>query len=296
MTTTKKPAQPLSTAVTTHANRASLVRKFAAKFGLDDDKMMTTLKATAFRQPKGKDGAPPAEVTNEQMAALLVVADQYDLNPFTKEIYAFPDKGGGIVPILSVDGWVRIINERPELQSITFDYAPEDTAPDEQWIGCNITRRDRTEPLYVREYFKECYRDTPAWNSHPRRMLRHKSLIQAARIAFGFAGVYDPDEAQRIAEATAIDGSAQDITHKAGTAAPRSIAAPAPEGGRGQPAPSALKITPPLVEVLQKRLEQYSVAEARLLTHFGIAELADLPFDQADAAYDWIATADAPAA
>jgi hypothetical protein len=33
-------------------------------------------------------------------------------------------------------------------------------------------------------------------------MLRHKAMIQAARIAFGFAGIYDEDEAQRIASVT----------------------------------------------------------------------------------------------
>jgi len=51
------------------------------------------------------------EVTNEQMLALLVVADQYRLNPFLNELYAFPDKKGGITPIVGVDGWSRIIND-----------------------------------------------------------------------------------------------------------------------------------------------------------------------------------------
>jgi hypothetical protein len=36
-----------------------------------------------------------------------------------------------------------------------------------------------------------------AW---PKRMHRHKSLIQGARVAFGFAGIYDEDEAHRIIE------------------------------------------------------------------------------------------------
>jgi hypothetical protein len=30
-------------------------------------------------------------------------------------------------------------------------------------------------------------------------MLRHKALVQCARLAFGLVGVYDPDEAERIA-------------------------------------------------------------------------------------------------
>jgi hypothetical protein len=33
------------------------------------------------------------------------------------------------------------------------------------------------------------------------RMLRHKALIQAARLAFGFSGIYDQDEAERIVSA-----------------------------------------------------------------------------------------------
>jgi hypothetical protein len=35
-------------------------------------------------------------------------------------------------------------------------------------------------------------------------MLRHKSLIQCARIAFGFVGIYDQDEAERIIEGQAV--------------------------------------------------------------------------------------------
>jgi hypothetical protein len=38
------------------------------------------------------------------------------------------------------------------------------------------------------------------WQTHTKRMNRHKSWIQCARLAFGFAGIYDEDEAQRIIE------------------------------------------------------------------------------------------------
>src|SRR3546814_15877124 len=46
----------------------------------------------------------------------------------------------------------------------------------------------------------ECARSTGPWQSHPKRMLRHKAMIQCARIAFGFTGIFDEDEAQRIVE------------------------------------------------------------------------------------------------
>ena len=91
----------MNTALTT------LTSKLAAKLDMCDDgsDLIETLKATAFK----------GEVTNAQMTALMVVANQYGLNPWTKEIYAFPDKNNGIVPVVGVDGWARIINDNPNL-------------------------------------------------------------------------------------------------------------------------------------------------------------------------------------
>jgi phage recombination protein Bet len=179
--------------------KQGLVSKMADRFGVEPEKMMNTLKETAF---KVKD----KQVTNEQMMALLVVSDQYGLNPWTKEIYAYPDKGG-IVPVVGVDGWSRIINENPQLDGIDFRFS-EETFDHKgikchEWIECVIYRKDRQHPTIIREFFSEVVRKlaypTP-WDSHPNRMHRHKALIQCARVAFGFVGIYDQDEAERIIE------------------------------------------------------------------------------------------------
>lgn len=167
----------------------SLVSRMANRYGVDADKMMSTLKATAFK----------GEVTNEQMMALLIVAEQHGLNPWTKEIYAFPDRTG-IVPVVSVDGWARIINGNPQMDGISFEM-PEDGSA----CTCTIHRKDRAHPTRVTEYLAEVNRGTQPWKSHPRRMLRHKALIQCARIAFGFSGIYDEDEAERIVEAKLVN-------------------------------------------------------------------------------------------
>ncbi len=160
--------------------------------------MLATLKATAFRSDR--------EVTNEQMMALLVVAEQYHLNPFTKELYAFPDKGGGVVPIVGLDGWARIINEHPDFDGLEFTDGPtNDKTGLPDWIECRVHRKTRAHATTTREYMSECKRGTPPWTTHPRRMLRHKSLIQCARIAFGFVGIYDDDEAQRIVAGNVIN-------------------------------------------------------------------------------------------
>lgn len=161
----------------------SLLAKIAQRYSVDPQKMLSTLKATAFK----------GDVSNEQMMALLIVADQYGLNPWTKEIYAFPDRQNGIVPVVGVDGWARIINSHDQFDGMSF--SQEDDS-----CTCIIYRKDRTHPIRVTEYMVECKRNVGPWQSHPRRMLRHKSMIQCARLAFGFVGVYDPDEAERIVE------------------------------------------------------------------------------------------------
>ena len=104
-------------AVVPVGERASLITKIAARYSVEPGKMLGTLKQTAFRLREG-------EVSNEQMMALLIVADQYRLNPFTKEIYSFPDKNNGVVPVVGVDGWARIINEHPQLDGIEFVDGP----------------------------------------------------------------------------------------------------------------------------------------------------------------------------
>ena len=167
----------------------SLLAKFANRFGVEPNKMLTTLKSTAFK----------GDVTNEQMMALLIVADQHGLNPWTKEIYAFPDKGG-IVPVVGVDGWSRIINEHQQFDGMEFVDGPADKSGVPEWIECVIFRKDRSHAIRAREYYAECRRSTGPWQSHPRRMLRHKSLIQCARLAFGYTGIYDQDEAERIVD------------------------------------------------------------------------------------------------
>ena len=165
----------------------SQASKLASVFGMGDNaqELVSTLKQTAFK----------GQVSDSQMAALLIVANQYGLNPWTKEIYAFPDKQNGIVPVVGVDGWSRIINSRHEFDGMDF-------TQDAESCTCTIYRKDRSHPIKVTEWMAECKRSVGPWLSHPYRMLRHKAMIQCARLAFGFAGIYDEDEAKRIEEAT----------------------------------------------------------------------------------------------
>lgn len=178
----------------------TLGNKLAERFGMGENgDVITILKATAFKGP----------ATDAQLTALMIVAQQYGLNPFTKEIYAFPDKNNGIVPVVGVDGWSRIINSNPQFDGMDFEQ-------DADSCTCIIYRKDRGHPIKVTEWMAECKRaNVGPWASHPYRMLRHKAMIQCARLAFGYGGIYDADEAERITEAIApkkIDPATGEIT------------------------------------------------------------------------------------
>lgn len=189
----------------------SQAAKLGEFFGMPGDgrELIDVLKATAFK----------GQVSDAQMSALMVVANQYKLNPFTRELYAFPDKNNGIVPVVGVDGWARIINDHPDYDGIEFDQSskmvrmPGAKSDAPEWMECRIYRKSRSKPTVVREYLDEVYREPfqgkygevqGPWQTHPKRFLRHKTMIQCARMAFGYGGIYDQDEAERIAEAEPI--------------------------------------------------------------------------------------------
>lgn len=193
-----------STEVATTDRKASLLAKFGDKYSMDPKTFLDTVQKTVFKDAKNM----------EQVATLLMVADQYGLNPITKEIMAFPDKGGGVVPVVGVDGWNRIAQQHPQFDGVEFRYSTDEVVPDggkrcPTWVECVVYRKDREHPVVIREYLDECYRKTGPWQSHTKRMLRHKALIQGYRTAFGFHGIYDEDEAQRMyVENTATDAPA----------------------------------------------------------------------------------------
>ena len=110
--------------------------------------------------------------------------------------------------MVGVDGWARIINDHPQFDGMEFDQ-------DGESCTCAIYRKDRSRPTRVTEFLAECKRDTAPWKSHPRRMMRHKAMIQAARLAFGYGGIYDQDEAERIVERNMGPAAVVDITHGA---------------------------------------------------------------------------------
>lgn len=179
--------------------RASALAVMANRANVEPDKLLATLKATVFK------GA-----SNEELLALVVVANQYGLNPFLRELFAFPNGKGGIVPMVPIDGWTKIVNRAEEFDGVEFSF---EEGEDKKPISCTakMYSKSRSHPISVTEYYVECHRNTPPWNTMPRRMLRHKAYIQAARVAYGISGIFDEDEAKDAARNGAAPQASADI-------------------------------------------------------------------------------------
>lgn len=207
--------QPVKNMVIPESDRLAkldLVKGMSRDAQLDPNAFISTVMRQCF----------DVEVTKEQFLSFLMVANEYGLNPLTKEIHGFA-KGGKVVPIVGIDGWLSMINKRPELDGIEYEDHRNETGGIEA-ITCVIYRKDRDRPTRVTEYLAECRMDTAPWKKWPTRMLRHKATIQCARTSFSFSGIYDPDEGQRIMQGESdIIGTAEVVRDEPSDAASRIV-------------------------------------------------------------------------
>lgn len=179
----------------TEIAKKSAIEALANRLEVSKDTMIKTLQSTAFLCCK----------TNEEFVSAVIVANTYKLNPILGEIYAFPTKGGGVKPIVPIDGWISLVNRNPDHDGVEIvenrskDGKLNISKTDVDSVTVKFYMKGKTHPIIVTEYMIECYDGSKQpWQKWPIRMLRHKAYIQGARVAYGFSGIYDPDEGDRI--------------------------------------------------------------------------------------------------
>lgn len=182
------------------AKPRSALEAMAMSLNVSPSGLKSTLVNTVFKGCRNE----------AEFIALVIVSNTYGLNPLLKEIYAFPAKGGGVVPMVSVDGWIKLMHLHPAYDGIEF----EDIMDNDgrlYAIEATIYRTDKTRPTKIIEYLEECKRNTDPWKQSPSRMLRHRALMQCARVAFGFSGLGVGDPDSTVIEASAITSDGQAI-------------------------------------------------------------------------------------
>lgn len=133
------------------------------------------------------------------MERLLVACEALQLSPVGREVFAIkgPDQRSGVQIVIGLEGWLRLMDQHPAFEGMQFIESEELEEGVPSWIECKIYRRDRRKPISAKEYLSESKRGEGAWLTHPRRMLRNKSLVQCARLAFALpslaSGVYQDE-------------------------------------------------------------------------------------------------------
>jgi phage recombination protein Bet len=194
----------------------SAIQILADRLHVSKEVLQKTLQTTVFKECK----------TPEEFVSAVIISNTYGLNPILKEIYAFPSRGG-VIPIVSVDGWISMVNRDKSFNGVELIENLTDDGKFDS-VTAKFYLKDADHPVIVTEYLEECKRETDTWKKYPRRMLRHKAYIQGARVAFGFGGIYDEDEAARIVESQIVEEPSI-VEEKANVQMPKSKSEQVPE-------------------------------------------------------------------
>lgn len=174
----------------------------ALEANMPRESFLNTLKKTVM---------PSQNVSDEHVAAFLVLAHKYKLDPLSEQIHAFPSKGG-VKAMIGIDGWISIAQRQAHYDGFKhidqFDEKGKLVA-----VTAIVRRKDHSEPTEITEYMDECSRDTTPWKQFPKRMLRHKAIMQGIRMAFGISNLVDEDEA---ADIRRDEGQMKNISPKEG--------------------------------------------------------------------------------
>lgn len=177
---TSSPKKPTSENWTGKAN--------PSKTPLNQDNFIADVaKVLEITKEELCDWAQEVALPEDVLKAILRIAKHLKLNPLMGQIDWEQNPEGGYEIYISIDGWIAMIHREPSFKGLSFNQSPETEEGVPIWMECTIYRSDLIQPITVREYYAELKTDHPIWQQMPRRMLRHKTLQQCARLAFGIS-------------------------------------------------------------------------------------------------------------
>ena len=163
----------------------------SSKIPLNQDNFIADVaKLLDIAKEELHDWVQEAALPKNVLQAILRVAKRLKLNPLIGQIEWELNSEGDYEVYIPIDSWITLIHRENTFQGITFDQSSESENGIPSWIECSIYRSDLAHPITVREYYVELKTEHPIWQQMPRRMLRHKTLQQCARLAFGISLPY----------------------------------------------------------------------------------------------------------
>lgn len=129
--------------------------------------------------------------TNDEFAVFMELAKRYELDPFSKQIWAvkYNDQPANI--FCGRDGYLAIAHRSGQFNGMESGTKGEG----KDMIGwCKVYRKDMRMPFSVEVHRSEYDTGKSVWASKPRTMIQKVAEAQALRRAFSISGLYSPEE------------------------------------------------------------------------------------------------------
>lgn len=182
------------------ASRSALTEQLSTRWGIDPGRMFDLVAKTMIHK-KASDG----DVTKEEVAMVMHVMQQYDLDPVMRQLHAFISEGK-LQIMLGYDGWVKEVNKARangcmgislvDSQETIKVPGQQTTCP--RWVEATLhwlPTMNRLPTVY-RAVFEEWFVGNANWKGKPYHRLRMKAYCQAARegLGIGLADEVDRDQ------------------------------------------------------------------------------------------------------
>lgn len=243
---TSAPALSKPSAATTLVLASTLMSE---RLGVEKGAMLSTIKAQCFR------GVHPDQVSDAQLAAYVTVAQALELNPLLPGmLYAYPDRNGGIMPMIGPDGIFTLLAGNKEIEG----WSTKHETIDEEAACTAIIKHKRLGEITKTVFLGEWKIDSnPNWKTRPRHMLEIRALKQCARqVIHGIP--FDEDDRSEILRN--VTGTGDDSASSSTDAPAERPKTPARRGG----ARAATEVVVPQNEQGQSEQSEQKTPDAKV--------------------------------
>lgn len=174
-----------------------LAQQLGDKYGVPSKSIINLLRDQIIAVPKGEPAATPAE-----LAVVMSVMRQYNLNPMLKQIHGWRDNRGRLAVMVGYDGWVEYARKQSTYQGVSYRFGPIVKSPDGkghqcwEWVQAVVHDSHagpiETVPVYLEEwYVPQRGQYAEPWQKQTKHRLHLKAFTSAIREVYGLGGVVD---------------------------------------------------------------------------------------------------------
>ena len=190
----KRTSIPTVSIPTAEEKVATLSETLASRFLVTPEQLYKVIARNVITV--GRNEAPP---TPEEIFLTMTVANQYNLNPFVRELHCFRHRGK-LQVMVGADGWIAIAQRHPNFKGVEYEYPDPEKMVNFKgkkafpWIKatCHIEGR---VPTVIYAFLDEWGHASDNWADHPNHRLRLKAYTMAVREALGISLLDDTDKA-----------------------------------------------------------------------------------------------------